>query len=160
MWNAALDEIPDVQALHILWLPDLSCAGGLRDALSVNFAPGRHEEISIVASSNSIAAAGLALIAPVLIPKPMKDEVSALAQAEFRVAGLDLIGSNDRRLISSAYVGLLVVPFFWGAALWYAHDRTGLHDVSLGGFSMPTPVAIAIGIYLMGMICTELKEKV
>jgi hypothetical protein len=126
----------------------------------INFAPGRHEEISIVAASNSIAAAGLALIAPVLIPKPMKSEVSALTQAEFRAAGLDLIGSNDRRLISSAYIGLLVLPFFWGAALWYAHDGTGLHDVSLWGFSIPTPVAIAIGIYLIGMIYTELKEIV
>jgi len=126
----------------------------------INFAPGRHEEISIVVASNSVVAAGLSLIAPVLIPKPMKDEASALAQAEFRAAGLDLIGSNDRRLISSAYVGLLFLPFFWGAALWYAHDGTRSHDVSLWGFSVPTPVANAIGIYLTGMLYTELKEKV
>jgi hypothetical protein len=126
----------------------------------INFAPGRHEDISIVAASNSVTAAGLALIAPVLIPKPIKNEVWAATQAQARAAGFELIGRGDRTLISCAYVGLLFLPFFWGAALWYAHDGTRLHDISLWGFSLPTPVAIAIGIYLIGMLYTELKEKV
>jgi hypothetical protein len=37
----------------------------------ISFAPGKEEEISLLAASNSVAAAGLSLIAPILIPKPV-----------------------------------------------------------------------------------------
>jgi hypothetical protein len=80
----------------------------------INFAPGRHEEISIVVASNSVAAAGLALIAPVLIPKPVRGEISASARTEIQAIGAELINGKDRRLISLAYVGLLFLPFFRG----------------------------------------------
>jgi hypothetical protein len=126
----------------------------------INFAPGRHEEISIVAASNSVAAAGLALIAPVLIPKPLKGEISASAQTEIQAIEGKLVNGKDQSLISLAYVGLLLLPFLWGTSLWLAHDSMGQHVISLGGYSIPTPAVIAAVIYAIAMLYTERKDAV
>ena len=37
----------------------------------LSYAPGRAEDLAIVGSTSTVTAAGLALIAPVLIPKPV-----------------------------------------------------------------------------------------
>ena len=124
----------------------------------MSFAPGREEEISLLAASNSVAAAGLSLIAPVLIPKPVVAALDANTLAQLRAANAELVNRNDRRLILAAYVGLLILPFFWGASLWFAHDSRAHHDVHFLGTPVPTAFIIALGIYIAGMIYTEVKE--
>jgi hypothetical protein len=126
----------------------------------ISFAPGKEEEISLLAASNSVAAAGLSLIAPILIPKSVTAGLDAATLATLQAAGAELINRNDRRLIFAAYVGLLILPFFWGASLWFAHDHPARHDVRLAGMAVPISFLIAIGIYIIGMIYTELKEVV
>jgi hypothetical protein len=126
----------------------------------ISFAPGRVEEVSILAASNSIAAAGLGLIAPVLLPKPVSSSLSASTLSELRAAGAQVINRRDQKLIFSAYIGLLVLPFFWGAALWLAHDTAGPHEIQMLGTPVPVPFLIGLGIYIAGMIYTEVKEVV
>jgi asparagine N-glycosylation enzyme membrane subunit Stt3 len=126
----------------------------------ISFAPGRVEEVSILAASNSIAAAGLGLIAPVLLPKPVSSSLSVSALAEIRAAGAQVINRRDQKLMFSAYIGLLVLPFFWGAALWLAHDTAGRHEIQIFGTPVPVPFLIGLGIYIAGMIYTEVKEMV
>jgi hypothetical protein len=125
----------------------------------MSFAPGRGEEVSLIAASNSVAAAGLSLVAPVLIPKPVTVRLSQATLDALRAQGADLINRHDRALIFSGYIGLLVLPFPWGLSLWYAHDSGTPHVVMLLGWPIPMSLLIALGIYIVGMIYTEVKEK-
>jgi hypothetical protein len=126
----------------------------------ISYAPGRQEEISLLAASNSLAAAGLSLIAPILIPKPVIPPLDANALALLQTANIELINRNDRRLIYAAYIALLLLPFFWGAALWFAHDSEVTHTVQSFGVAVPTSFLITLTIYIVGMIYTEMKEMV
>jgi hypothetical protein len=121
-------------------------------------APGRPEDISILAASNGIAAAGLSLIAPVLLPKPIKTTLSEDALALLMEEGAQIVNRRDQTLIVFGWLGLLVLPFPWGVALWLTHSESTAYDLHISPVTLPGPFVIALLIYLVGMIYTELKE--
>jgi hypothetical protein len=124
----------------------------------MGFAPGRPEDVSIVAASDGIAAAGLSLIAPVLLPKPVVTTLDPATLAKIAAENGRLVNRRDQRLIVAGWLGLLFLPFPWGWLLWMAHNSDTRWDVYVGTQVVPGPFLIALCMYLVGMIYTELKE--
>ena len=124
----------------------------------LSYAPGRAEDLAVVGSTSTVTAAGLSLIAPVLIPKPVT--LNQSASEIVAVNGVVLIRVGDQRLIALAYCALLVLPFAWGWALWMVHNSSANYEVTFRDIHMPGPFLVAVAIYLIGMIFNELKEVV
>lgn len=124
----------------------------------MSFAPGKSEEISFAAAANGIAAAGLSLIAPVLIPKPAKGGLSDEQINRLAAQGARLANIRDQRLIAAAWLGLLFLPFLWGLALWLSHNDSHMLDARIWNAAIPGPFVIALAMYGVGIIYTELKE--
>jgi hypothetical protein len=120
-------------------------------------APGRQEDLAVVGSTSTVTAAGLSLIAPVLIRKPVT--LNQSAADEVKANGALVVREADQRLISLAYLALLVLPFGWGWALWMVHKQAD-YGFTVIGIHLQAPFLIAVAIYLIGMIFTELKEVV
>jgi hypothetical protein len=114
--------------------------------------------VSIVAASDGIAAAGLSLIAPVLLPKPVVTTLDPATLAKIAAENGRLVNRRDQRLIVAGWLGLLFLPFPWGWLLWMAHNSDTRWDVYVGTQVVPGPFLIALCMYLVGMIYTELKE--
>jgi len=124
----------------------------------LSYAPGKPENLALVGSTSTVTAAGLSLIAPVLIPKPVTfDKVAAKI---LNTSGIVLLRVGDQRLIAAAYLALLILPFAWGWALWMVHTANSDYDVTVRGVHFPGPFLVAVAIYLIGMIFNETKEVV
>lgn len=124
----------------------------------LSYAPGKTEDLAVVGSTSTVTAAGLSLIAPVLIPKPV-----TLNQSASRIvaaSGVVMMRAGDQRLIACAYLALLILPFAWGGALWMVHRDNSDYDIALAGLHVPGPFLIGVCIYLIGMAFTEVKEAV
>ena len=124
----------------------------------LSYVPGRPEDIAIVGTTSTVTSAGLSLIAPVLIPKPvvLRPSVARIVEA----AKVRAIRPGDLRLIAAAYVALLALPLTWGWALWMVHTGETRYDVSLFGLRAPGPIWVAFLIYVTGMAFSEFKEVV
>lgn len=123
----------------------------------LSYAPGKAEDLALVGSTSTVTAAGLSLIAPVLIPKPMT--LTKTAADEVKANKALVVREADHRLISLAYVALLFLPFGWGWALWMVHQQAE-YGFTVLRIHFQWPFLIAVAIYLIGMIFTELKEVV
>jgi hypothetical protein len=123
----------------------------------LSYAPGKPEDLALVGSTSTVTAAGLSLIAPVLIPKTMT--LTKIAADEVKANKALVVREADHRLTSLAYVALLFLPFGWGWALWMVHQEAEYGFTGLG-IHFQWPFLIAVAIYLVGMIFTELKEVV
>jgi hypothetical protein len=124
----------------------------------LSYVPGKAEDLALVGSTSTVTAAGLSLIAPVLLPKPVALNQNA---ANVVAAGhVVVVGVKDQRLMHLAYLALLVLPFAWGWALWMVHRESTDYDVAVFGVDFSVPFMLALAIYLVGMIFTEVKEAV
>jgi hypothetical protein len=119
---------------------------------------GGQQDISLVAASNTIATAGLSFIAPVVIEKPYRKE--------FLEEALKAIGQNgtvtvtrDQKLVRMAYVALGILPFAWAFTLWIAHKGTKDFDWKIWDYAVPGPLWMSLGLYIVGIVFTEPKEK-
>ena len=124
----------------------------------LSYAPGKVEDLAVVGSTSTVTAAGLSLIAPVLIPKPVT--LNKAATAVVANSHVVLVRIGDQRLIACAYLALLILPFAWGLALWMVHTEIVGYDMDVWRVHIPGPFIIAVAIYLVGMIFTEVKEAV
>lgn len=119
----------------------------------LGYAPGKEEDLAVVGSTSTVIAAGLSLIAPVLIPKPVTLTPSA---AQFvSTSRVVITGVRDQRLIWLAYLALLILPFAWGWALWLVHKGSADCDSTIWKLHVPGPFLVAVVIYLVGVVFTE-----
>lgn len=119
----------------------------------LSYAPGKEEDLAVVGSTSTVIAAGLSLIAPVLIPKPV-----ALTPSAARFVSSNRIvvtGVGDQRLIWLAYLALLILPFAWGWALWLIHKGGADYDFTIWKLHVPGPFLVAVVIYLVGVVFTQ-----
>ncbi|MFG5121802.1 hypothetical protein [Methylorubrum sp. POS3] len=124
----------------------------------LSYAPGKTEDLALIGSTSTVTAAGLSLIAPILIPKPVALNQNALKIVNQNNVAVVRVG--DQKLIALAYLALLFLPFVWGWALWMVHKDTTDYDLTISGVSLPGPFLVAVVIYMFGMILTEIKEVV
>ncbi len=111
------------------------------------------EALGSASIASSLSVAGLSLVAPVLIPKPVA--LTEGTQQGLAQQGVTLIGQSDLRLIYAAFVALLALPFAWGKAILLAEATPRGHFLQV-----PYSLAAALLVYLVGIVLTEIKEIV
>jgi hypothetical protein len=101
----------------------------------------------------SIVAAGIALLFPVVVPKPPTYQLPPRAQAALNEHNLAIYSVADQRVTSAAWIVLVMFTGMWVATLYIAQKSPPLvwWDV--------IPVTLVMGgiAYIVGVIFTELK---
>jgi hypothetical protein len=116
----------------------------------LNLLPGQPESVPL--SGPNIAAAGLALMCPVVIPKRVTDLPEAIKK-EAKEKHCSIMTEADRRLTDVAWVILFLFAGAWGYCLYLVH----LPQVPrFYGFSEQWVIGIAI--YFVAVLLTEIKE--
>jgi hypothetical protein len=121
----------------------------------LHFVPGRPDEMSMAAAGTSVAVAGIALLFPVMIPKPVEARLSARLAKAAGDEQISFTKKSDQRLVSSSIVFLFLLTALWGYGLWLAHM-----PVDAPWYSLASPLPYGFLNYTIGIIHTELKEIV
>lgn len=119
--------------------------------------PGKKEDLAFVSFASTLIAAGLVLTAAAVIRKPLKLE-PPLAKS-LQDNGYVATYRNDDRLIPCAWAALLVLPIVWGFTLLLVHQANTTYDPTVLGVTFPLPWLLAIAVYFIGIMFTELKER-
>lgn len=101
----------------------------------------------------SIVAAGIALLFPVVIPKPPQYQLPPRAQAALNQRNLVIYSVADQRVTSVAWILLVILAGVWVATLYIAQRDPPLEWWNL----IPVPLAMGGIAYIAGIILTELK---
>jgi hypothetical protein len=101
----------------------------------------------------SIAAAGIALLFPVVVPRPPTYQLPPRAQAALNQRNLAIYSISDQRVTTTAWIVLVILTGVWAATLYIAQKNPPIEWWSL------IPVTLVIGgiAYIAGIILTELK---
>ena len=105
----------------------------------LQYIPGKHEDFSI--GSPNIAAIGLGLLCPCIIPKPM-DQVSEALKKQIHQRGLTITTKRDREITELATVLLFLFSFAWVYCLFLNHQQTAIDflgwplDFEIAGLSV------------------------
>jgi hypothetical protein len=101
----------------------------------------------------SIVAAGMALLFPVLVPKPPLYRLSARAQAELEQRNLAIYSVADQHVTFAAWICLVIWAGVWIVTLYVAHENPPpvLWQV------VPVTMLVGGGAYATGILLTELK---
>lgn len=102
-----------------------------------------------------VGVAGVSLLLPVMVPKPLPPAVVQTIRATLQARGISLAGvrltnRRDDVLIQAAIVAFLLLFLAWTFSLYEAHAK--VHYV---------PVWLIAGVsYCCGILFTEVKERV
>jgi hypothetical protein len=140
--------------LYLFALYLILAENAIRFAL-VNGKDSAHE-FSLVGTPSSISAAGLSLISPVLIPKPV--ELDQAGQLLLRGKGAIARSPRDEALVGAAIAALVLLPFLWGWALYLVHNNLNDFIIKVEYGWAPGAFLSALVIYFLGIIMTEAKE--
>lgn len=121
----------------------------------LHFAPGKPEEMSTAAAGTSIAVAGISLLFPVIVPKPINQPLTPRLQRLVNTKNLAFVNKSDQKLIGSALFFLFFTTGLWGYSLWLSHIFS---DTSW--YSLNSPFIIGLINYAIGVVHTELKDIV
>ena len=101
----------------------------------------------------SIVAAGMALLFPVVIPKHTTYQLPPRAQAALNQHNLAIYSVSDQRVVSAAWIVLVILAGVWIATLYIAQKNPPLAWWNV------IPVTLVIGgfAYITGIIMTEME---
>jgi hypothetical protein len=101
----------------------------------------------------SIAAAGIALLFPVVVPKPPIYQLPPRAQAALNQRNLAIYSIADQRVITAAWIVLVILAGVWVATLYIAQKNPPIEWWNL----IPVTLVMGGSVYIAGIILTELK---
>jgi hypothetical protein len=101
-------------------------------------------------SAASVAAAGLGLLCPLVVQKPVAIPQALVGKIP---EGCVIASKWDRRISDLSLIMLLVLGGAWGYCLYLGHLS---QEPSVGNFSESWIIGIAI--YLVAVFLTEIKE--
>lgn len=101
----------------------------------------------------SIAAAGIALLFPVVVPKPPTYQLPPRALVALNQRNLGIYSIADQRVTTAAWIVLVILAGVWVATLYIAQKNPPIEWWNL------IPVTLVLGgiAYIAGIILTELK---
>ena len=114
------------------------------------------EAFSVSAISSSISVGGLALLLPYLVPSPFTEGLSPQVLQALAEKKVGVYRARDQYLATSAWISLVSLTFMWIYSLSKKAEST---EFIIMGQTMVMPEFIAMFIYLVGIIHTELKRN-
>jgi len=114
------------------------------------------DSLAISSTAPTIAAAGLSLLIPVVIPKPVP-ELSKAVQQQYPDKRITIIGQADQHLINSAWIFIFILAALWGYSLYMTDKHI---ESPVPGIQLPATWVIGLASYIVGVVHTEIKEVV
>ncbi|HEV7910424.1 MAG TPA: hypothetical protein VGP28_04915 [Methylocella sp.] len=114
------------------------------------------DSLAISSTAPTIAAAGLSLLMPIVIPKPVP-EMSEAVRKQYPDKKITIIGQADQHLINSAWIFIFVIAALWGYSLYLNEKHI---ESVLPGIHLRATWIIGLASYIVGVVHTEIKEVV
>lgn len=113
------------------------------------------EAFSVSATSSSVSVGGMALLLPLLVPNPRDEEFANKFGLHMVTKRFAMYRKMDHALSVAAWIILLTMTFVWIFSLSRVASET---KVTILSYQVPLTVVIALGIYMVGIVLTEVKE--